>query len=85
MSLSDITSIIKKEIEGYEEKLKLENVGHVMQVGDGVARIYGLDDCMSNELLEFPDNVYGIAMTWKRTTSVRSCWVLMPRLRKVIS
>ena len=62
MSLADITSIIKKEIEGYEEKLKLENVGHVMQVGDGVARIYGLDECMSSELLEFPDNVYGIAM-----------------------
>src|SRR4030067_833384 len=62
MSLGDITSIIKKEIEGYEEKLKLENVGHVMQVGDGVARIYGLDDCMSSELLEFPGNVYGIAM-----------------------
>ncbi|MBI2557675.1 MAG: F0F1 ATP synthase subunit alpha [Planctomycetes bacterium] len=62
MSLGDITSIIKKEIEGYEEKLKLENVGHVMQVGDGVARIYGLDECMSSELLEFPDNVYGIAM-----------------------
>ena len=33
-----------------------------MQVGDGVARIYGLDECMSSELLEFPDNVYGIAM-----------------------
>ena len=62
MSIADITSIIKKEIEGYEEKLKLENVGHVMQVGDGVARIYGLDECMSSELLEFPDNVYGIAM-----------------------
>ncbi len=59
---TDITSIIKKEIEGYEEKLKLENVGHVMQVGDGVARIYGLDDCLSSELLEFPENVYGIAM-----------------------
>ncbi|MCF6149130.1 MAG: F0F1 ATP synthase subunit alpha [Candidatus Kuenenia sp.] len=62
MALGDIASIIKKEIEGYEEKLKLENVGHVMQVGDGVARIYGLDECMSSELLEFPDNVYGIAM-----------------------
>ena len=33
-----------------------------MQVGDGVARIYGLDECMSSELLEFPDNIYGIAM-----------------------
>ncbi|MBW7942694.1 MAG: F0F1 ATP synthase subunit alpha, partial [Candidatus Kuenenia stuttgartiensis] len=62
MALGDIASIIKREIESYEEKLKLENVGYVMQVGDGVARIYGLDECMSNELLEFPDNVYGIAM-----------------------
>ncbi len=59
---TDITSVLKKEIEGYEEKLKTESVGYVLQVGDGVARIYGLDDCMSNELLEFPENVYGIAM-----------------------
>ncbi len=59
---TDITSVLKKEIEGYEEKLKMESVGHVLQVGDGVARIYGLDDCMSNELLEFPDNVFGVAM-----------------------
>ncbi len=62
LGFTEITSIIKKEIEGYEEKLKMENVGHVMQIGDGVARIYGLDDCMSSELLEFPNNVYGIAM-----------------------
>ena len=62
LASTDIASIIKKEIEGYGEKLKLENVGHVMQVGDGVARIYGLDDCLSSELLEFPENVYGIAM-----------------------
>ena len=59
---TDITSVLKKEIEGYEEKLKMESVGYVLQVGDGVARIYGLDDCMSNELLEFPDNVFGVAM-----------------------
>lgn len=59
---TDITSVLKKEIEGYEEKLKTESVGYVLQVGDGVARIYGLDDCMSNELLEFPDNVFGVAM-----------------------
>lgn len=62
LASTDIASIIKKEIEGYEEKLKLENIGYVMQVGDGVARIYGLDDCLSSELLEFPENVYGIAM-----------------------
>ncbi|MGQ3684692.1 MAG: F0F1 ATP synthase subunit alpha [Candidatus Loosdrechtia sp.] len=62
LASTDIASIIKREIEGYEEKLKLENVGYVMQVGDGVARIYGLDDCLSSELLEFPENIYGIAM-----------------------
>ena len=58
----EVTSIIKREIEKYEDKLKMESVGTVLQVGDGVARIYGLDDCMSNELLEFPGGIYGIAL-----------------------
>jgi len=58
----EVASIIKREIERYEDKLKMESVGTVLQVGDGVARIYGLDDCMSNELIEFPDGVYGIAL-----------------------
>jgi len=58
----EIASIIKKEIEGYEEKLKMESVGTVLQVGDGIARVYGLDDCMSNELIEFSEGVYGIAL-----------------------
>jgi F-type H+-transporting ATPase subunit alpha len=58
----EVASIIKREIEGYEDKLKMESVGTVLQVGDGVARIYGLDDCMSNELIEFSDGVYGIAL-----------------------
>jgi len=58
----EVASIIKREIEKYEDKLKMESVGTVLQVGDGVARVYGLDDCMSNELLEFPGGVYGIAL-----------------------
>lgn len=58
----EVASIIKKEIENYEDKLRMENVGTVLQVGDGVARVYGLDDCMSNELLEFPNNIFGIAL-----------------------
>ncbi len=58
----EVASILKKEIEGYEEKLQMESVGTVLQVGDGVARIYGLDDCMSGELLEFTDGLYGIAL-----------------------
>ena len=58
----EVASIIKREIEKYEDKLKMESVGTVLQVGDGVARVYGLDDCMSNELLEFPGGTYGIAL-----------------------
>ncbi|MDR4504999.1 MAG: F0F1 ATP synthase subunit alpha [Candidatus Scalindua sp.] len=58
----EVASIIKQEIERYEDKLKMESVGTVLQVGDGVARVYGLDDCMSNELLEFPGEVFGIAL-----------------------
>lgn len=58
----EVASIIRKEIEGYEEKLKMETVGTVLQVGDGVARIYGLDDCMAGELVEFPTGVYGIVL-----------------------
>ena len=58
----EVASIIKQEIEKYEDKLKMESVGTVLQVGDGVARVYGLDDCMSNELLEFPGGTFGIAL-----------------------
>lgn len=58
----EVASIIKKEIENYESRLMMENVGTVLQVGDGVARIYGLDHCMFNELLEFPNDIYGIAL-----------------------
>jgi F-type H+/Na+-transporting ATPase subunit alpha len=58
----EITSIIKKQIEKYENKLETVDSGTVIQVGDGVARIYGLDDCMQGELLEFSNGVHGMAL-----------------------
>lgn len=58
----EITSIIKKEIQRYEKQLKTVDSGTVIQVGDGIARVYGLDDCMEGELLEFPNNVLGMAL-----------------------
>ena len=57
----EITSIIKKEIEKYEKHIKTVDSGTIIQVGDGVARVYGLDDCMEGELLQFPNDVYGMA------------------------
>ena len=59
---SEVTAILKKEIASYDDALELESVGTVIQVGDGVARIHGLDNCMMSELLEFPGGVRGVAL-----------------------
>ncbi len=58
----EISSIIKQQIERYESVLEVVDVGTVIQVGDGIARIYGLEKAMSGELLEFRGGIYGMAM-----------------------
>lgn len=58
----EISGIIKKEIENYQKTLDVKTVGTVIQVGDGIARIYGLDNVMAGELIEFPGNVFGMAL-----------------------
>ncbi len=59
---SEVTSVLKKEIEGFKGQLNQEKVGTVLQVGDGVARVFGLSGCMMAELLEFPHGVMGVAL-----------------------
>ena len=58
----EISSIIRQQIEKYDQDFKLDNIGTVLQVGDGIARVYGLDQVMSGELLEFSDKTIGIAL-----------------------
>lgn len=58
----EISSIIRQQIEQYDQEVKVSNVGTVLQVGDGIARIYGLDQCMAGELVEFEDGTVGIAL-----------------------
>ncbi|MDR5659713.1 F0F1 ATP synthase subunit alpha [Serpentinicella sp. ANB-PHB4] len=58
----EISSIIKEQIKRYENKLEIKDVGTVIQVGDGIARIHGLEKCMAGELLEFPGDVYGMTL-----------------------
>ncbi|HEU4338846.1 MAG TPA: F0F1 ATP synthase subunit alpha, partial [Planctomycetota bacterium] len=58
----EVSSIISKEIKQYEAELKMESVGVVLQVGDGIARVYGLENVMASELVEFPGGVYGMAL-----------------------
>jgi F-type H+-transporting ATPase subunit alpha len=58
----EISSIIKQQIERYKSEIEVVDVGTVIQVGDGIARVYGLEKAMSGELLEFPGGIYGMAM-----------------------
>ncbi len=58
----EITSIIKEQIKNYRSKIELSDVGTVVTVGDGIANIHGLEKCMSGELLEFPGEIYGMAL-----------------------
>ncbi len=58
----EVTSIIQKELEKYKTVLKTESIGTVIQVGDTIARVYGLDDVMMGELVDFPNNIRGMVL-----------------------
>ena len=62
----EITNLIKAQIKNYENKTELKDVGAVVTVGDGIARVYGLENCMSGELLQFDGDVYGMALNLER-------------------
>ena len=58
----EITKILREQIENYQQTVAVDEVGSVISVGDGIARVHGLDRCMSGEMLEFPHGVFGIAL-----------------------
>lgn len=62
MRPEEITAIIKQQIEQYQVDLNVDDVGTVIEVGDGIARIHGLEKAMAGELLEFPHNIYGMVL-----------------------
>src|SRR5437870_9825495 len=59
INVAEITSVLKREIAGFEQQLKVTEVGTVIEVGDGIARIYGLSAAMAGELLEFENGTMG--------------------------
>ena len=59
---AEVSSILKKQIEGFKTEVELEEVGTVLQVGDGIARIYGLSNVQSNEMIEFENGMMGIVL-----------------------
>jgi len=58
----EISSIIQEKIKGFDQRVDVTETGYVIQVGDGIAKVYGLEGAMAGELLEFPGNVYGVAL-----------------------
>jgi F-type H+/Na+-transporting ATPase subunit alpha len=66
--ISEITAVLKKEIENLDSKVLAEGAGTVLEIGDGIARIYGLSDCMSGEMLEFENGQMGMALNLEETS-----------------
>jgi len=68
----EVSSILQQEIEKYSTKLEMESVGTILQVGDGIARIWGLEDAMQSELLQFPNDIIGMVLNLEED-SVAAC------------
>ncbi len=64
----EISNIIKSQIKNYKSKIDMTETGNVILVGDGIARVYGLRNCMANELLEFEDGSFGVAQNLEEET-----------------
>jgi F-type H+-transporting ATPase subunit alpha len=58
----EVSAILRKQLSGFEKEVDVYEVGTVVQIGDGVARVYGLTKCMASELIEFPHGVFGMAL-----------------------
>src|ERR1700761_9443630 len=58
----EITQLLREQIANYDSKIQVDEVGTIISLGDGIARVHGLDKVMAGELIEFPHNVAGLAM-----------------------
>src|SRR4051812_49482429 len=93
INVAEITSVLKREIAGFEQELSVSEVGTVIEVGDGIARIYGLRNAMAGELLSFENDtmgqvfnleedsigavIFGNYLEIKEGDSVKSTWRLL--------
>src|ERR1700755_252827 len=62
INADEITELLREQIANYDTKIRVDEVGTVISLGDGIARLYGLDKVMAGELIEFPHGVAGLAM-----------------------
>ncbi|MCK5221825.1 MAG: F0F1 ATP synthase subunit alpha, partial [Candidatus Aminicenantes bacterium] len=62
INVEEISELIKQKIEGFKLDFDKDETGIVISIGDGIAQVYGLENAMYNELVEFPNNIFGIAL-----------------------
>jgi len=65
--VDDISKVIREQIKNYSKKIKQDEVGYVISVGDGIAKVHGIEKCKANELLEFSNGTYGMALNLEET------------------
>ena len=78
---AEISDIIKRQIQEYEREVEVRETGRVLSTGDGIARIYGLDQAASGELLEFPHKIYGMVLNLEEDNVGAAVFADQDRLR----
>ena len=68
INTAEIVSVLKSEIQNYGQNLTIDEVGQVLEVGDGIARVYGLSNCLAGEMLEFENGITGLAFNLEETS-----------------
>ena len=84
INASEISSILKSEIKDINDQTKVSEVGTVLTVGDGIARVYGLDNVQAGEMVEFPGKIKGMALNLEDDNVGVVFLVAINQLKKVI-
>jgi F-type H+-transporting ATPase subunit alpha len=79
---AEISSILKKQIKDFGKEAQVSEIGQVLSVGDGIARVYGLDNVQAGEMVEFPGGIMGMALNLEATMSASCCSALTAASRK---
>jgi hypothetical protein len=80
----EISQVIRDQIKDYEKKIEVSETGTVLSVGDGIARVYGVEKAMAMEMLEFPGGIFGLASIWRKTTWASPSWVTITGSKRAI-
>ena len=81
---AEISAILKEQLAGFDTEKSMQEVGTVLSVGDGIARIYGLRNVESNEMIEFSNGVTGIVLNLEEDNVGAVCWAILKEFAKAM-